>query len=79
MQLLDTVAIHTDKNDDFRLPVQYVSRPHLNFRGFCGTIASGKISVGDEITVLPSRKTSVVNPLYQMRLKIYDPLEKMKP
>lgn len=60
MQLLDSVEIHHDENDDFRLPVQYVNRPHLNFRGFCGTIASGSIKVGDEITVLPSRKTSVV-------------------
>ena len=58
MDLLDTLPIHKDENDNFRMPVQYVNRPHLNFRGFCGTITSGKIEVGDEITVLPSRKTS---------------------
>ncbi|EQB34271.1 hypothetical protein M947_11730, partial [Sulfurimonas hongkongensis] len=34
-----------DLSTHFRLPVQYVSRPHLNFRGFCGTISSGSISV----------------------------------
>ncbi len=58
MELLDTVAIQKTEGRDFRLPVQYVNRPHLNFRGFCGTIASGEIRVGDAITVLPSRKTS---------------------
>jgi sulfate adenylyltransferase subunit 1 len=42
------------------MPVQYVNRPHLNFRGFCGTIAGGEIKVGDEITVLPSMKKSKV-------------------
>ena len=56
MELLDTVTIHKDENDDFRLPVQYVVRPHLNFRGFSGTIASGSVQVGDAITVLPSGK-----------------------
>ncbi|MFA6788669.1 MAG: sulfate adenylyltransferase subunit CysN [Arcobacteraceae bacterium] len=76
MQLLDTVPIHKDENDDFRLPVQYVSRPHLNFRGFCGTIASGKISVGDEITVLPSRKTSVVKSIVSNEIKDLRPLSK---
>jgi sulfate adenylyltransferase subunit 1 len=60
MKLLDTTPIHKKENNSFRLPVQYVSRPHLNFRGFCGTIASGSISVGDSITVLPSKKSSKV-------------------
>lgn len=43
-----------------RLPVQYVNRPHLDFRGFCGTLAAGTVKIGDEITVLPSGKTSSV-------------------
>ena len=43
-----------------RLPVQYVNRPHLDFRGFCGTLAAGTVNVGDEITVLPSGKKSTV-------------------
>ncbi|RXJ58164.1 sulfate adenylyltransferase subunit CysN [Candidatus Marinarcus aquaticus] len=76
MQLLDTVEIHHDENDDFRLPVQYVNRPHLNFRGFSGTIASGKISVGDEITVLPSRKTSVVKSIVSNDVKDLRPIGK---
>lgn len=46
--------------DQFRLPVQLVQRPDLNFRGFSGTIASGTIKSGDEIVALPSGKTSRV-------------------
>ncbi|MDX9796288.1 MAG: sulfate adenylyltransferase subunit CysN [Arcobacteraceae bacterium] len=76
MGLLDSLPIHKDENDDFRLPVQYVNRPHLNFRGFSGTIASGTISVGDEITVLPSRKTSVVKSIVSNDVKDLRPLGK---
>ena len=61
MNMLENVYIASDRNlQDFRLPVQYVNRPHLDFRGFCGTVASGTIRRGDEIMVLPSRKTSRV-------------------
>lgn len=61
MNFLESVYIGSDRNlEDFRFPVQYVNRPHLDFRGFCGTIASGIIRKGDEIMVLPSRKTSRV-------------------
>ena len=59
MSILETVEISAVRNyTDFRFPVQYVNRPNLNFRGFCGTIASGVIRKGDEITVLPSNKAS---------------------
>ena len=44
----------------FRLPVQWVNRPNLDFRGFSGTIASGTISKGDEIMAMPSGKRSTV-------------------
>src|SRR5690606_16949315 len=61
MGFLESVYIGSDRNlEDFRLPVQYVSRPNLDFRGFCGTIASGIVRVGDPILALPSRKTSRV-------------------
>ncbi len=61
MQVLEEVEIAEDRNyDDFRLPVQYVNRPNLNFRGFCGTVASGVVRKGDEIVVLPSGRTSHV-------------------
>lgn len=61
MQILETVEIAEDKNtEDFRFPVQYVNRPNLDFRGFCGTVASGVVRVGDKIKTLPSGKTSTV-------------------
>ena len=61
MQMLESVQIAADRNlADFRMPVQYVNRPHLNYRGFAGTIASGIVRVGDEITAMPSGKTSKV-------------------
>lgn len=43
-----------------RLPVQYVNRPNLDFRGFAGTIAAGQFNVGDAIMALPSGKSSVI-------------------
>src|SRR5210317_593975 len=53
MNFLETVYIGSDRNlQDFRMPVQYVNRPNLDFRGFCGTIASGIIRTGEEIMVL---------------------------
>lgn len=61
LEYLENVSITTDRNlIDLRLPVQYVLRPHLNFRGYCGTLASGVIRRGDEVMALPSgRKTRV--------------------
>ncbi len=61
MNFLETVYIGSDRNfEDFRFPVQYVNRPNLDFRGFCGTVASGIIRQGDEVMVLPSRRTTRV-------------------
>jgi len=61
MELLDSVEISGDANvQDVRFPVQYVNRPNLDFRGYCGTLASGILKPGDAITVLPSGKESKV-------------------
>jgi sulfate adenylyltransferase subunit 1 (EFTu-like GTPase family) len=61
MEILESVEIAKDKNlENFRLPVQYVNRPNLDFRGFCGTIAAGTVKPGDTIMALPSQKTSKV-------------------
>ena len=61
MHMLETVHIASDRNFiDFRFPVQFVNRPNLDFRGFCGTIASGIVRQGDEVVALPSGKTSTV-------------------
>ena len=65
MKLLETVTVTDDKDyNDFRFPVQYVNRPNLDFRGFCGTIASGEIHRGDAVTVLPAGKQSTVKAVY---------------
>jgi len=61
MQILETVEIANDRNfEDMRFPVQYVNRPDLNFRGYCGTMAGGVVRKGDNVTVLPSGKTSTI-------------------
>ena len=59
--MLETIEI--GRNDNFealRFPVQYVNRPNLDFRGFCGTVASGIFKPGQKIRALPSNKTSTV-------------------
>ena len=59
MHHLENVHIASDRNlIDFRFPVQFVNRPNLDFRGFCGTVASGRIKKGEVVMALPSRKTS---------------------
>ncbi|MDR3429527.1 sulfate adenylyltransferase subunit CysN [Silvimonas sp.] len=61
MNLLESVEVSRHaKLDAFRLPVQYVNRPNLDFRGFCGTIAAGHVCPGDEVVALPSGKSSKV-------------------
>ncbi|CAM4087578.1 sulfate adenylyltransferase subunit CysN [Acinetobacter pragensis] len=61
METLETVEIANDTSKhEFRFPVQYVNRPNLDFRGFCGTVALGGVKVGDTITALPSGKSSTV-------------------
>jgi len=61
LSILEEVPLSFSRPDaPFRMVVQYVNRPHLDFRGFCGTIASGTVRVGDEITVYPSGKRSTV-------------------
>lgn len=65
LDFLENVPIHLDRNmKNFRFPVQYVLRPNLDFRGFCGKIASGVIHKGDEIVALPSMKRSRVKGIH---------------
>jgi bifunctional enzyme CysN/CysC len=62
MEYLETVAIDSDlaRAQAFALPVQWVSRPNLDFRGFSGLIVAGSVKVGDEVRVTPSGRTSSV-------------------
>jgi bifunctional enzyme CysN/CysC len=62
MSHLETVEldVESDKAKPFRMPVQWVNRPNLDFRGFSGLIASGTVKPGDAVRVVPSGKTSTV-------------------
>ena len=62
MQHLETVEINEEAEQaaPFRLPVQWVNRPNLDFRGFSGEIASGQVRPGDKIKVLPSGRESTI-------------------
>ena len=63
MHHLEIVSLEQvdDDQDAFRMPVQWVNRPNLDFRGFCGKIASGQVRPGDEVRILPSGKTSHID------------------
>ena len=62
MQHLENVELDqaSDQSGAFRMPVQWVNRPNLDFRGFSGKIAAGSIRPNDEVRILPSGKTSHV-------------------
>ncbi len=69
MELLETIPLDHDLNTrDFRFPVQWVCRPqtleHHDFRGFCGRIEAGEVAVGDEVTVLPSGRSSRIKRIF---------------
>jgi len=58
---LETINIGSDRNlIDFRLPVQYVIRPHQDLRAYAGQIEGGVIRKGEEVVILPSKQESVV-------------------
>ncbi len=61
LELLENIDVDQEQGSgELRFPVQYVNRPNLDFRGFCGTLASGVVNVGDRIKTLPSGKTSTI-------------------
>jgi bifunctional enzyme CysN/CysC len=68
MQVLETLPVEDDlREKPFRMPVQWVNRPNLDFRGFSGLIASGSIKPGDKIKVLPSGRESTVERIVTFR------------
>jgi bifunctional enzyme CysN/CysC len=65
MHILENVHIASDRNlIDFRFPVQFVNRPNLDFRGYCGTVSSGIVRPGDEVTALPSGVKAKITKVY---------------
>ena len=68
IDLLETMQISNtaSQKKPFRMPVQWVNRPNLDFRGFSGLIASGTVKPGDELRSLPSGKSSTVKSVVTM-------------
>ncbi len=68
MAHLETVELDqsADQAADFRMPVQWVNRPNLDFRGFSGKIVSGQVAAGDDVRILPSGKTTQVDRIVTM-------------
>ena len=68
MDHLETVEIKSSLNSKpFRLPVQWVNRPNHEFRGFSGTVSAGMITVGDDVVILPSAKTTKIKSILGVR------------
>jgi bifunctional enzyme CysN/CysC len=68
MDHLENVEIKSSLNTKpFRLPVQWVNRPNHEFRGFSGTISAGMITVGDDVVILPSAKTTKIKSILGVR------------
>ena len=69
---LETVDVRKSMNEHaLRFPVQWVNRPHLNFRGFSGTIEAGQIQIGQEVRLLPSGETAKVKEIVLFKHKLH--------
>jgi bifunctional enzyme CysN/CysC len=65
LDYMETIEVEDDRRSaPFRLPVQWINRPHLDFRGFSGTIPSGRIARGDAIVVAGSGRQSTVKRIF---------------
>jgi bifunctional enzyme CysN/CysC len=65
---LEQVVVDDDRaSAPFRFPIQYVNRPNLDFRGFAGTIATGRVAVGDAVRIAKSGKQSLVREILSPR------------
>ena len=68
LEHLESVPIDSAADDQkpFRMPVQWVSRPDQNFRGFAGQLASGSVAPGDEVRILPSGRIGRIDRIVTM-------------
>ncbi|MBP6877529.1 MAG: sulfate adenylyltransferase subunit CysN [Phenylobacterium sp.] len=68
MTLLETLPVEDDlREQPFRMPVQWVNRPNLDFRGFSGLISTGTVRPGDKIKALPSGRESTIDRIVTFR------------
>lgn len=81
LEVLETVEIQRVVDaQPMRFPVQYVNRPNLDFRGYAGTLASGRVEVGQRVKVLPSGVESNVARIVTLMVIAKKPLpEKRSP
>ena len=61
LTLLETADVEIDSAADFRMPVQWVSRPDQSFRGYAGTICGGRVAIGDEVVVQPGVQRACID------------------
>lgn len=67
MTFLEDVDVNADRPaEPFRMPVQWVNRPHQDFRGFSGTVVGGTVTVGDSITIQPMGTSAAVARIVQL-------------
>ena len=67
LSFLETVDVESALSDKpFRMPVQWVNRPNLDFRGFSGTVVSGRVKPGDAVAVAKSGRASTVKRIVTM-------------
>ncbi|MDB4888854.1 MAG: sulfate adenylyltransferase, large subunit [Gemmatimonadetes bacterium] len=60
LEYLETVEVDAPSELPFRFPVQFVNRPHADFRGYCGRVASGTVRAGDQVRVVPGGRQTTV-------------------
>ena len=66
VEYLETVDVAEDSGSAFRMPVQWVSRPDLDFRGYCGRVAAGSIRTGERVRIAPSGVQTAVKAIISM-------------
>jgi bifunctional enzyme CysN/CysC len=67
LEYLETVEVASDLAErPFRMPIQWVNRPHLDFRGYSGTVAGGRVKPGDRVVVLPSGRSTKIKRIVTM-------------
>ena len=72
MTFLEEVDVDTiDHTSAFRMPVQWVNRPHQDFRGFSGTVVGGTVQIGDQVSIQPSGTTAVVQQIVQYQKTLH--------